>query len=137
MAKQLTKLIFRIPSPFANYLAIQKWNTKYSGVSDGLELNEFRMRVECLARIDNVSEQFVLNGAFYLFEGEALFWYLRNQRDIVSWKQLIKLLASRFVHTDNAFMRQSNCTMVESTNMNVHTGNSCIHALVVRCTVTP
>ena len=86
-----------------NYSIIQKWNTKYSG-TNGLELNEFRMRVECLARIDNVSEEFVLNGAFHLFEGDALFWYLQNQQGILSWEHLINSLSSRFVHTDNAFV---------------------------------
>ena len=82
--------------------------SKFNGAIGGIELYEFRRRVECMARIENVSEEFAINGAFHLFDGEALLWYMQNQHEIMSWEQMIHGLSRRFVNADNAFIQKIN-----------------------------
>ena len=74
-------------------LAIQKKNTTLSA-SRGLELIEFRMWVEHLARLDNVYVEPIIKEVVHLFKDEELFWHNQNRQELLSWEQMIRGLAN-------------------------------------------
>lgn len=83
---------------------IPNWNLVFTGDGKGLNLNQFLVQVNLMARADKVSKIELLESAIHLFKGPAREWYIAFESLFNEWDELIDSLRVCFVPDDSDFM---------------------------------
>lgn len=83
---------------------IPSWNLVFTGDGKGLNLNQFLVQVNLMARADKVSKMELLDSAIHLFRGPAREWYIAFESLFHEWEELIDSLRVCFVPDDSDFM---------------------------------
>lgn len=89
-------------------MKVERWGFRYSSTG-GLSLVEFLRRVERYKKTQHITDESLVENAFFLFEGVALDWYEDNHKQFRKWKHVVEGLRRAFVAEDNDYLVRQKC----------------------------
>lgn len=87
------------PTPRYNYgRSLSKWNISFDGSPTGINVKRFLVRVEHLAKSEDIIESRLVNELHYVLRGTAVEWYwtLIERNKEISWSALKTEIKKRF-----------------------------------------